>query len=114
MAPLTSSNAKRTGCDYRKQYFFHFATVLLIISGSSRDADLQTHCSLGLQRKAVGPGLSPADKHIRQKEMLAMLLLPVSCLRKHQIKISLMQLCLLVFQNEIPVTQAEGGVTSPK
>ena len=68
----------------------------------------------GLQRKTVGPGLSPAAKHIRQKEMLAVLLLPVACLRKCHIKMSLMQLRVLAFQNEIPVAQAGGGVTAPK
>jgi len=60
--------------------------VLLIIAGSSGTADLQTHCSFGLQRKTVGPELPPAAKHIRQKELLALLLLPVACLGKHQIK----------------------------
>lgn len=54
--PLTPFT-KRGSLWLEKQCFFHFALALLIISGSSGSADLQMHCSLGLQRKAEGLGL---------------------------------------------------------
>lgn len=66
--------------------FFHLLFELLITSVSSGNADLQIHCSLGLQRKAVSWGLSPVcltDSDIREKEMLALLLLPVARLGKN-------------------------------
>lgn len=54
--PLTPST-KRGSLWLAKQCFFHFTLALLIVSGFSGNADLQMHCSLGLQRKAEGLGL---------------------------------------------------------
>lgn len=75
------------GCGWGMMHcFFHLLFELLITSVSSGNADLQIHCSLGLQRKAVSWGLSPVcltDSDIREKEMLALLLLPVARLGKN-------------------------------
>lgn len=71
--------------------FFYLLFELLITLVSSGNADLQTHCFLGLQRKAVSWGLSPiclTDIDIREKEMLALLLLPVAHLGKNLKKAS--------------------------